>query len=93
LDAGQLGQRRQSAPAGDGQEYNEILYQSVPYGNKFPLEQIARIEIIRGPGSAVYGGTAEFGVINIITKGAAGQQTASASAPTAPCRAATAAAT
>jgi outer membrane cobalamin receptor len=63
----------------DGQEYNEILYQSVPYGNKFPLEQIARIEIIRGPGSAVYGGTAEYGVINIITKGAAGQQTASAS--------------
>ncbi len=63
----------------DGQEYNEILYQSVPYGNKFPLEQIARIEIIRGPGSAVYGGTAEFGVINIITKGAAGQQTFSIS--------------
>ncbi len=63
----------------DGQEYNEILYQSVPYGNKFPLEQIARIEIIRGPGSAVYGGTAEFGVINIITKGGAGQQTASVS--------------
>ncbi|CAA9260343.1 MAG: hypothetical protein AVDCRST_MAG56-2495 [uncultured Cytophagales bacterium] len=63
----------------DGQEYNEILYQSVPYGNKFPLDQIARVEIIRGPGSAVYGGTAEFGVINIITKGGAGQQTASAS--------------
>ena len=63
----------------DGQEYNEILYQSVPYGNKFPLEQIARIEIIRGPGSAVYGGTAEFGVINIITRGGAEQQTASAS--------------
>jgi outer membrane cobalamin receptor len=63
----------------DGQEYNEILYQSIPFGNKFPLEQIARIEIIRGPGSAVYGGTAEFGVINIITKGAAGQQFASAS--------------
>ncbi len=63
----------------DGQEYNEILYQSVAYGNKFALEQIARIEIIRGPGSAVYGGTAEYGVINIITKGAAGHQTASAS--------------
>ncbi|RQP24823.1 TonB-dependent receptor [Albitalea terrae] len=35
-----------------------------------PLENIARIEIIRGPGSALYGADAFAGVINIITKGA-----------------------
>ena len=33
-----------------------------------PLENIARIEIIRGPGSALYGADAYSGVINIITK-------------------------
>lgn len=36
-----------------------------------PLENIARIEIIRGPGSALYGADAYAGVINIITKTAA----------------------
>lgn len=36
-----------------------------------PLENIARIEIIRGPGSALYGADAYSGVINIITKTAA----------------------
>jgi iron complex outermembrane receptor protein len=33
-----------------------------------PLENVARIEIIRGPGSALYGADAYSGVINIITK-------------------------
>lgn len=33
-----------------------------------PVENIARIEVIRGPGSALYGADAFAGVINIITK-------------------------
>lgn len=37
----------------------------------YPLEHIARIEIIRGPGSALYGADAYAGVVNIITKNAA----------------------
>ncbi len=36
-----------------------------------PLENVARIEVIRGPGSALYGADAFSGVINIITKTAA----------------------
>ncbi|GAO35942.1 ligand-gated channel [Sulfuricella sp. T08] len=36
-----------------------------------PVENIARIEVIRGPGSALYGADAFSGVINIITKTAA----------------------
>ncbi len=36
-----------------------------------PAENIARIEVIRGPGSALYGADAFGGVINVITKGAA----------------------
>jgi outer membrane receptor for ferrienterochelin and colicin len=54
----------------DGQPFNELLYQTVALGNRFPVDAIERIEIIRGPGSAIYGGSAEYGVINIITKAA-----------------------
>ncbi|MBT1702118.1 TonB-dependent receptor plug domain-containing protein [Chryseosolibacter indicus] len=54
----------------DGQPFNELLYQGVALGNRFPVDAIERIEIIRGPGSAIYGGSAEYGVINIITKAA-----------------------
>lgn len=54
----------------DGHYMNELLYQTVQLGNHFPVDAIERIEIIRGPGSAIYGGSAEYGVINIITKAA-----------------------
>lgn len=42
-----------------------------PHLLRLPTASIARIEIIRGPGSAVYGADAYAGVINIITKDAA----------------------
>lgn len=35
-----------------------------------PLENVARVEVIRGPGSALYGAEAFAGVINVITKSA-----------------------
>jgi iron complex outermembrane receptor protein len=35
---------------------------------ELPLEAVARVEVIRGPGSALYGADAFVGVINIITK-------------------------
>jgi outer membrane receptor for ferrienterochelin and colicin len=54
----------------DGMEMNEGLYTTYQFGNHFPVDQIERIEIIRGPGSSLYGGYAELGVINIITKSA-----------------------
>lgn len=54
----------------DGMPFNDLLYQTVALGNRFPVDAIERIEIIRGPGSAIYGGSAEYGVINIITKAA-----------------------
>ncbi|UII19841.1 TonB-dependent receptor plug domain-containing protein [Fulvivirga ligni] len=55
----------------DGHEMNETAYGTSQVGNHFPVDQIQRIEIIRGPGSALYGGYAELGVINIISKKAA----------------------
>jgi iron complex outermembrane receptor protein len=55
-----------------------VLINGIPITNLFvgsdliwggmPINDIARIEVIRGPGSAVYGADAFAGVINIITK-------------------------
>ena len=53
---------------------NGIPRTSVYLGNpdeqmvELPVENIARIEVIRGPGSAIYGADAFAGTINIITK-------------------------
>ncbi|HET6346787.1 MAG TPA: TonB-dependent receptor plug domain-containing protein, partial [Myxococcota bacterium] len=52
----------------DGQETNEPLYGSLQLGNHFLLANVDRIEIVRGPGSALYGGNAELAVINIISR-------------------------
>ncbi|MCP4582285.1 MAG: TonB-dependent receptor plug domain-containing protein [candidate division Zixibacteria bacterium] len=52
----------------DGQETNELYHACTFLGNHYPVSNIKRIEIIRGPGSSIYGGFAELGVINIITK-------------------------
>ncbi len=52
----------------DGQEMNELLFATNQFGNHFPVDQIKKIEVVRGPGSAIYGGFAEYGVINIIKK-------------------------
>ncbi|MFC2123547.1 TonB-dependent receptor plug domain-containing protein [Bacteroidota bacterium] len=54
----------------DGIEMNEIYTARIYFGNHYPVDLIQRIEIIRGPGSAIYGGFAEYGVINIVTKSA-----------------------
>lgn len=56
-----------------------VLINGIPITNLFvgdrnqvwggmPVQSISRIEVIRGPGSAIYGANAFAGVINIITK-------------------------
>jgi len=53
----------------DGTPYNDIMYGSGTfYGYEYNIDAIKRIEVIRGPGSALYGTNAFSGVINIITK-------------------------
>lgn len=52
----------------DGQEMNEIIFSTTQFGQHYDINNIERIEIIRGPGSSIYGGYAELGVINIITR-------------------------
>lgn len=52
----------------DGIIVTEQRFGTSVFGSHFPVEQIDRIEIIRGPGSILHGNFAELGVINIITK-------------------------
>ncbi len=53
----------------DGTPWAFDVY-DVPPMNQIPiaLEEVERIEIMRGPGSSLYGANAMFGVINVITK-------------------------
>ena len=57
----------------DGIRTNGNLYDQANVGQEFilDLDLIDRVEIVRGPGSMVYGGNAFFGVINVITKAGA----------------------
>jgi outer membrane receptor protein involved in Fe transport len=54
----------------DGHRMNDNIYDAAFIGTAFPVdvELIQRIEIIRGPGSALYGSNAFFGIVNVITK-------------------------
>jgi len=52
----------------DGQILNETNFGSFDFGQHILLDNIDRIEVIRGPGSSIYGGVAELAVINIISK-------------------------
>lgn len=52
----------------DGQEMVDGLYSTLQFGNHYPVTNIDRIEIIRGPGSSIYGGYAGYSVINVISK-------------------------
>ena len=58
----------------NGNRLNEPTYDSVMAGHEFPLDTdlIERIEFIPGPGGAVYGQNALFGVVNVITRSGAG---------------------
>jgi iron complex outermembrane receptor protein len=54
----------------DGHRINDYVYDGALIGNELGLDLNAfdRVEIVRGPGSALYGTSAMFGVINLIPK-------------------------
>lgn len=52
----------------NGMPLNDASFGILAMGMCFPLESIARIEVINGPGSVIHGGFAAVGVVNIITK-------------------------
>jgi outer membrane receptor for ferrienterochelin and colicins len=54
----------------DGHRLNDNLYDSGSIGREamVDLNVVERVEFIRGPSSSVYGSSAFFGVINVVTK-------------------------
>ncbi len=54
----------------NGQRLNDNIFEQAQFGQPFPLDMalVERIEIISGPGSAMYGSNALFGVINVIAR-------------------------
>ncbi|BDI03905.1 TonB-dependent receptor plug domain-containing protein [Sphaerotilus microaerophilus] len=54
----------------NGNRVNDPTYDSGPFGRHFPIDLalIERIEFMPGPGGAVYGQNAMFGVVNVITR-------------------------
>lgn len=52
----------------DGQRINDLYTGGISIINRLiPVENIKQVEIIRGPGSALYGSNAFLGVVNIVT--------------------------
>jgi outer membrane receptor for ferrienterochelin and colicin len=60
----------------NGRPVREILEGGVSSDilESFPVNALERIEVVKGPGSVLYGSDAFSGVINLITKKPAGQQ-------------------
>ena len=54
----------------DGQPTNDNYIGSsyVGFDGRVDLDDVERIEVIRGPGSALYGTSAVFGVVNLVTR-------------------------
>jgi outer membrane receptor for ferrienterochelin and colicins len=54
----------------DGHRMNDNLYDSGMLGlDAFvDIDMVERVEVVRGPGSAIYGSNAFFGVVNIVTR-------------------------
>lgn len=54
----------------DGVRYNDNVYDQAAIGSDFNIDValIDRVEFVSGPGAAVYGPNAFFGVINVITR-------------------------
>lgn len=57
----------------NGNRSNDVTFDQAPMGRDFPLDMdlIERIEFIPGPGGAVYGQNAMFGVVNVVTRNGA----------------------
>ncbi len=57
----------------NGQRIADGVTEGTLIGNEFPVDVdlIERVEVVRGPGSAIYGSSALFGVVNVVTRAGA----------------------
>ncbi|NHZ64343.1 TonB-dependent receptor plug domain-containing protein [Massilia genomosp. 1] len=60
----------------DGRRLNDMVYDQGALGTEFPIDVslVERVEFVPGPGSAMYGSSAFFGVVNVLTKTGAAHQ-------------------
>ena len=65
----------------DGHRVNDNVFEGAYIAHEFVVDadMIDRVEVVRGPSSSLYGSSAFFGVINVITKSAAAVKNAQAS--------------
>lgn len=87
VQAGGIGQQASAFLRGGGSRHVLVLLDGVPlndasdpngafnFGNEL-LGDIERIEVVRGPASAIYGSGALGGIINLVTRRAAGDRVA-----------------
>lgn len=52
----------------DGMTVNDLGFGNFSFFQSVPASMIQKVEVIRGPGSALYGGFAEMAVINVVTR-------------------------
>lgn len=66
----------------DGHRMNDPIFDTAAVGTEglLDVDLIERVEFIRGPGSAIYGSNAFFGVINVVTRSGASVNGVEASA-------------
>ena len=57
----------------DGHDVNDEVFANTHYKNRYPADMIEKVEVIRGPGSSIYGGFAGVGVISVTTKAHSGK--------------------
>lgn len=62
----------------NGHRVNDNIFDSVLAGQDFAIDlnQVERIEVIRGPSSSLYGTNAFFGIINVVTRDGASMDNA-----------------
>ncbi|MFN0152280.1 MAG: TonB-dependent receptor plug domain-containing protein [bacterium] len=68
----------------DGHRFNDNIWDQAMIGDEFPIDLsvVQRIEVLRGPGASIYGTSAVFGVINVVTRSPEESQGLAASAIT-----------
>ncbi len=61
----------------DGHRVNDNVFDSALMGTEFPLDVslIDRVEVVRGPGSSLFGTNAELAVVNVFTRQPGNQNT------------------
>lgn len=54
----------------DGHRINDPMFDMAPIGEDFPIdmESVSRIEVVKGPGSSLWGSNALLAVVNVITR-------------------------